>query len=455
MVRRSALVPATVAPEGPGGYGMVIAGENASFPADDQVKGGRMVKQAATVLAGTDDFEQLPVEALSMGQWDVIIVGAGPAGTVAAIELAENGHRVLLADRDWFPRAKVCGDGLTPGAMRILRRLGLYGAVKEAGRRCSEMSLFSPSRERIDLPGDYLTVKREVLDHLLARRALAAGVSFVRGTADAVEPRADGSSEVVFHEGQVRQRSRCCLLATGGRLALAHKTGLVTRPVANGAAVRCYVRSTLPLERLIVACERSILPGYAWIFPVAEDLYNVGCGRFLYGRREPHINLRKVFQAFLTEFPLTRDLLAHGEIVTPLQGAVLRSGWQDAGPMANGAVLGLGEMVGTTSPYTGEGIGKAMQSGILAARLADRCLRRDDMSGLLRYPVYLKQLGGLRYDGFERTRKWFLHPWLVDFVTRRINRSPWLYDSLQSILQEKNDPAQVFSWRGVWRSFWH
>lgn len=253
----------------------------------------------------------------------------------------------------------------------------------------------------------------------------------------------------------MQQVARCCLLATGGRLALAQKTGLVTQPVASGAAVRCYIRSSLSLDRFVVACERSILPGYAWIFPVGKNLFNVGCGRFMYGRNEQHINLRKVFHTFMDEFPLARDLLEQGSIETPLKGGVLRTGWQHAGPMVRGPFLGLGEMIGTTSPYTGEGIGKAMQSGILSARLVHRCLLRDEMSMLQRYPGYLQQLGGLRYENFKQTRKWFLQPWLVDFFARRINSSPYLYQAFKSILQEKNDPAQVFSCRGVWRSLWH
>jgi geranylgeranyl reductase family protein len=413
-----------------------------------------MGKQTAFISKGMNEAVQLPVESLSAQNWDVIIVGAGPAGSVAAIELAGMGHRVLLADREWFPRDKVCGDGLTPGAMRILRRLGIFDAVSRAGFHCSKMSLFSPAHVRIDVPGDYLAVRREILDHLIARKALAAGVAFVRGTADTLESQADGQARVRFREGHAVQTARCCLLATGGRLALAQRTGLVTQSVASGAAVRCYVRSSVPLDRLVVACERNILPGYAWIFPVEKDLFNVGCGRFMYGRNEPHINLRKVFHMFLDAFPLARLMLAQGQIETPLKGGVLRSGWQQAGPIARGPFLGMGEMIGTTSPYTGEGIGKAMQSGILSARLVHRCLLNDDMSGLQRYPGYLQQLGGFHYEGFQRTRKWFLNPWLVDFLARRINSSSYLYENFIAVLKEKNDPAQIFSCRGVWQSLW-
>lgn len=412
-----------------------------------------MANEADAFLQGRFSVGQLAVEDLPDGHWDVIVVGGGPGGSVAAMELASLGHRVLLCDRQWFPREKVCGDGLTPAAMRLLRRFGMCEEVEAVGHRCASLSIFSPSRVRIDMPADYLTVRREIYDALLVRRAAAAGVTFVRGTARLLGHRPDGAAEVVFREGGRRHAAACCLLATGTRLDLARQAGLGTAAALTGAALRCYVRSSLPLDQLVIACEAAVLPGYAWIFPVGQGLFNVGCGLFMQGRRNKRINLKRVFASFLRDFPLTRRLLAQGQVETPWQGALLRSGWRQVLPMARGPYLGIGEMVGTTSPYTGEGIGKAMQSGILAARLAHRCLLRGDVTCLQRMPVYLGQLAGLRYGDFNRTRRWFLSPALVDFVAGRIHNSPYLYNALQGILQEKVDPAQVFSWRRVWRSF--
>lgn len=412
-----------------------------------------MGENIAATATGIDRVEQLAIESLPGKKWDVIIVGGGPAGSVAAIGLASRGYDVLLADREWFPRAKVCGDGLTPGAMRILRRLDLLEEVRKIGRVCKQMSIYSPSHVRIDVPGDYLTVRREILDQLLARKALDAGVTFVRGTVNRLSQKDGSIAEVGFSEGGSAHTARCCLLATGGRLSLAQRAGLDVGPAANGAAVRCYIRSSLPLDRLIVACERAILPGYAWIFPVGQGLFNVGCGRFMYGGREKHVNFKKVFKDFLEDFPIAGEMLAQGSMETPLKGAVLRSGWRRNGMLTRGPFLGVGEMIGTTSPYTGEGIGKAMQSAVLAADLVHRCLVNGEMAYLARFPVYLGRVAGLRYEGFARTRKWFLHSGVVDFLARRINRSPYLYDAFKAILLEKNDPAQVFSWRGVWRSF--
>jgi geranylgeranyl reductase family protein len=391
----------------------------------------------------------LPLSAIADVVWDALIVGSGPAGSMAAVELARYGHRVLLVDRHWFPRPKVCGDGLTPAALRVLRRVGLEQAVREAGHVSRLLTVFSPSRIRIDLPGEYVTLRRESLDDLLARRAAAAGATFVQGTAEKVLFERDGQATIRFREGGRSLTARCCLLATGSRVTLARQVGLVPDGLFSGAAMRCYVQSDFPLKSLIVSCDRSILPGYAWIFPVAEDLFNVGCGVSLPQGARPRIDLRRFFRQFLDQFPVARDLLAHGRIAGSLQGGTLRSGWQQAGTVTVGSLLGVGEVIGTTSPYTGEGIGKALQCGELAGRLVHRALEEGDPGCLRNYPGCLENLTGLRYGQFHRVLKWIRYPWLNDFLARRVNRNPKVKEVLAALLQENTNPAQVFSWRGV------
>ena len=220
-------------------------------------------------LMGMDENVQLPVENLPAQKWDVIIVGAGPAGSVAATELAGMGHRILLADRDWFPRDKVCGDGLTPCAIRIIRRLGLYDAVSKMGRHCSQMSVFSPSHVRIDVPGDYITVRRENLDQLMARKALAAGVTFVQGTADILESQADRTAIVRFRERISGAAHRAMLSAGDRRTAVSgakNRAGDASGCQRSSGAL-LYPVHVCPLIDWSLPCERGILPGYAWIFP--------------------------------------------------------------------------------------------------------------------------------------------------------------------------------------------
>ncbi len=395
----------------------------------------------------------MPAAALSAGRWDVAIVGAGPAGAASAIDLASRGYQVLLADLGDFPREKVCGDALTFNACQQLKRFGLYPAVEEAGCRSRSLSVFSPSGIEVRLAGDYLTVRRSVLDTLLARKAVACGAVFVRGKVTDVAVDGGEGVTVRFEDGPA-QRAGCCLLATGSRIGLAQRVGLVSRVRPSGVAVRCYVRSSLPLDRLVVAYDRQLLPGYGWIFPIGRQEFNLGCGLFLGRRRFDGEHLGRVMQAFVEGFPLARDLVAKGEMISPLRGAVLRSGL-DVGrrPMTD-RVLAIGEVVGTTAPCTGEGIGQAMVSGVLAAGLVDEAFSTGEFGTLRRYADLLDRYIGRHHAGCRAAQTWLARPWVADLIARRAVKSGFLRERIRAVVQGAEDPGRVISWRGVFRSLW-
>jgi geranylgeranyl reductase family protein len=410
----------------------------------------------ATSLAldyGEEPF-QLPAANLPAQTWDAVIVGAGPAGSAAAIELAARGYKVLVADRGEFPREKICGDGLTGNACNLLKRFGLYQDVLEAGCRSRGLSVFSPSGIEVRLPGDYLTVRRSILDVLVARKAVERGAVFVHGTVEEVATEEDGLVTVGFEGDGGRQQAKYCLLATGSRITLARGLGLVDQVRPSGVALRCYVRSSLPLDRLVVAYDRHLLPGYGWIFPVGNQEFNLGCGLFLSDLRVEKGRLNRAMQTFVEGFPLARDLLAAGKMISPVRGAALRSGLDLGRTPLSDRVLAIGEVVGTTSPYTGEGIGQAMQSGVTAAELVHSALATGQPGRLKGYGALLGKRIGPHHAGCQTAQKWLARPWLADLIARRAEKSPFLRDRIRAILQETENPGQVFSWRGLWRSLW-
>ena len=398
---------------------------------------------------------QVSVAEMVDEDWDVVVIGAGPGGSAAAIELARKGCRVLLLDRHRFPREKVCGDALTDRALRALEHLGMEEEVRRVGRPIGTLSVVSPAGIEVDLPEEYVLLRRQLLDDLLARQAVRQGAVFACGTAIEVRHSGRRAGHEILLQGEARTlRTRSCLLATGSQVRLARRLQLVPPQSPSGVAMRCYVRSGLPLERLVVAFARDILPGYAWIFPVEPGLFNVGCGLFRPLRHKGRIHLRQAFDRFLRNFDLARRLLETGDIVSPLRGALLYSGWEQARAVAPGGLLGVGEVIGTTSPFTGEGVGQAMQCGLLAGSLLADALGTGDFSRLEDYPRQLRRLAELHTDGYLRAERWMTRPWLVDLVLLRARCSPRLRDKLNALLREASDPAQVFSWGGVWRSFW-
>jgi geranylgeranyl reductase family protein len=390
---------------------------------------------------------QVPVRDVKEREWEAIVVGAGPAGSMTALHLARKGHRVLLVDRQAFPREKVCGDALIPDSIAGLKRAGLWETIRAEGFSPALAVAYSPSRHSMQVPGDYLTIKRERLDHLLARSAASDGALFCKGRVASLTKEAGGVA--LAFEGDNRPfRARIAVVATGADVALTQSLDLVERPAASAVAMRCYVRSSMDLDRLVVAYDRSTLPGYAWIFPMGKGEFNVGCGvvsRYI----GQGVNLREVYERFTHEFPLAKELMAKADGATPLKGAKLRCGLQGTRPTDGAAVLAVGETIGATFPYTGEGIGKAMETGEKAAELVHQALEEGRNDALLRFPRWLEKDLKPRYVGYEVAERWFSRPWLNDLITRRASSSRFLRGVLPDIFAERADPRLVFSLTGL------
>jgi geranylgeranyl reductase family protein len=384
--------------------------------------------------------------------WDAAIIGAGPAGSTAALNLAKRGHAVLLIDKDRFPRDKVCGDGLIADAIGALKRAGLYEEVLRLGYRTNKGTVYSPSRIRFDVEGEYLTLKRYLLDDLIKRKAEESGAVFLQSKITGVEPQTDHARITTAAGDGEPIVARVVMLATGASVELAEQLGLVTESRASAVALRCYVRSRVEIDRLIISYDRAITPGYAWIFPLGAGEYNVGCG-IIYAEKKKRVNLRETFRLFETNFPEAIDLFKRADAVTPLRGARLRCGMRGTAALGRGNVLVIGEAIGATFPFTGEGIGKAMETGELAAEVAGRALGEADFSHLREFPERLERELKPKFLGYQIAEDWLSRPWLNDLVARRIRKSRFLQELVQGIVNETVDPREVFSVRGLVRSF--
>jgi geranylgeranyl reductase family protein len=397
---------------------------------------------------------------------DVLVVGAGPAGSACATLLARAGLSTVLADQHSFPRDKTCGDGLIPDAHAALRRLGVLDEVLAQAQHITHVRCFAPSGRYVDVPGTLAVLPRRELDHILVRAAQAAGARLLtpwrfeaalqegpQGRVSGAQLRRMGSAERELRS----VRATHVVLATGAAPQALIATGLCQRQTPSAMGLRGYVhRPGLPAEqaeKLQVAWHARLRPGYGWIFPCGDDVYNIGVGIIDSHHKGAmrKVNLREVFQAFCEVHAPARELMAHGRLIGELKGAPLRSSLLGA-TLARPGILVTGEAAGSTYSFTGEGIGKAMETGLLAAEalLAARERRLDDTQLASLYGASIARLKP-KFDLYETGNRVNYHPWLTELLIRRAARSPRLLQRMSNVLEEKSTPAQLLTLRGLYK----
>ncbi|WP_018217176.1 geranylgeranyl reductase family protein [Salinispora vitiensis] len=388
---------------------------------------------------------------------EVIVVGAGPGGSATAYHLAQHGVRVLLLEKTEFPREKVCGDGLTPRAVRQLLRMGVdtsaeAGWVRNRGLRVvgGGLRLELDWPDLASFPNYGLVRPRLDFDELLARRAVAAGAK-LRTAVEVTAPIFDRAGRVVGVEAAVGPerepatfRAPLVVAADGvsGRFPLA--LGLAKRDDRPlGVAVRRYYRcpakhddnyleSWLELRR---KGSDALLPGYGWIFGLGDGRVNVGLGVLNSSSAFGKTNYRRLLTDWLANTPEEWGIADEANAEGSILGAALPMGFNRVPHYSRGTLL-VGDSGGMVNPFNGEGIAYAMESGELAAEIAVQALARPAGVGreraLMAYPAELKarfggyyRLGGVfvkligRPEIMRAATKYGLpHPMLMRFVLK-------------------------------------
>jgi menaquinone-9 beta-reductase len=396
------------------------------------------------------EFKQLPPDRWSSGLWDAVIIGAGPAGSTVATLLARRKHHVLLLDKSHFPRPKVCGDILLPDSLACLDRLGLTKTVTAKACRLDRLRGISTGGTEFTVEGEYYSLQREQFDHLLVEESIRCGAQFGLGEVISVSESSQDHVSIQLRDSHSVE-ARIVIIATGADATLACSTGLGLERQVNAVALRTYIRSSHQITEGQLCYLREIAPGYAWIFPLGNGLYNVGCGVTLSSKKQ--YNLKKMYHTFITDYSPARQLLTDGEQLGHLGGAAIRFGLSDTSRVINGRILAVGETIGTTLPFSGEGIGIAMSSAEMAAEAIHLALQSDDPTALRSYQARLSEFKPL-FRGYWAAQRWLRVPIFNDLAARRIKASPYLQTLCSGVLAGQTDPRRIYSLRGIFTSFW-
>jgi len=264
---------------------------------------------------------------------DVLVVGAGPAGSACAQMLARAGLHTVLVDQHDFPRDKICGDGLIPDAHAALERLGVLDEVMAAAHRVEHVACIAPRGGRVDIPGALAVLPRRQLDEILRQSAVRAGADFAAPWRFEA-PRIEGESVigVVLKSGEqtIAVDARWVVLATGAAPQALLAAQMCTRRVPTGVALRGYVKNdamTDKITELEVVWHKKLRPGYGWIFPCGDGVFNIGAG-VLHSDSEVRddgkvgmkdVNLRELLKTFARVYAPAGELLAGKPEITMLQ----------------------------------------------------------------------------------------------------------------------------------------
>jgi geranylgeranyl reductase family protein len=388
--------------------------------------------------------------------YDALVIGAGPAGSAAAWQLARAGLRVALADRAAFPRDKVCGDALIPDALGAVDAMGLRAAVDAEAVRCRELRVYPPNGRFVSITGAFSCLRRVRFDQMLVDAASAAGAEVLERH-EAVTPLVDGAR---VEGGTFRSPNGTraisaffTLLATGANATAMSAFGLGAPLKPNAVAGRAYFEVPPDLARrfdhLCIAFERSLLPGYGWIFPGPGNRYNVGCGYFD-ADRGPHRSLHDLWDRFLTGFAPAAEIARASTRLTEFRGAPLRTGLAGA-RFGRPGLLVLGEAAAMTYPATGEGIGKAMESGLIAADLVAQAVSGGRSGDAVheQYEAEFRGRFGARYGAYGVAERWTSRAWMLNLVAWRANAGTFARREVEALMAEQGDPRRLFSPAGL------
>ncbi len=341
-------------------------------------------------------------------QTDVLVVGCGPGGAAAAYHLARHGLDVTVVEKSTFPREKVCGDGLTPRAVRAMQDVGI-DTSDPAFERVEGLRVYSrtatielPWPELASWPAFGLVMPRARFDQMLAQQAVKAGARLMEAT-EATSPITDGSwvrGAVVRSAGgqETRIGARFVIAADGAASRFARPAGVERVPARPlGIAARRYYRVPYHpgpwFESWLDLWDGDLLlPGYGWLFPVSGGQINLGAGLLNTFKNFKEISAQQLFGAFARMLPGEWGIseeTAEGRVLSgPLPMSFNRA------PQAVPGMLVIGDAVGAVNPFNGEGIAYAMETGKIAAELIHEALVKDRPGLAAMYPQVLRDTYG-------------------------------------------------------------
>ncbi|MCX8197798.1 MAG: NAD(P)/FAD-dependent oxidoreductase [Candidatus Micrarchaeota archaeon] len=383
-------------------------------------------------------------------RYDAIVVGAGPSGSACAALLAAKGCKVLLLEKEFFPKDKPCGDAIGGKALNVLSLLGLEKKISEKGfLRNSGIVFSSPCGHEVEIPllsdgkdmsGGFVCKRRD-FDWIVFEKA--ASLCDTMQGAEAVDLIFEGKKaagvKVRRGESLLEFKAKLVVGADGANSMVARKAGYAKiEPRHYCSAIRGYYSGVSGLRGNIeIHFLPEAMPGYFWIFPLSASEANVGVGMLLSEIISRKKSLGKVFEECLKS-PRFSGRFSHARLEGELKGWSLPLASAKRRCAGNGFIL-VGDAASLIDPFSGEGIGNGMKSAAVAAEVLGSKLASGEISeeDCLEYEKALWESIGNDVKSSYLMQRLGRHSWLLDFIIGKAKKSQKVRHELASMIASR------------------
>ena len=385
--------------------------------------------------------------------YDVIIVGAGPAGTAAALYAKKFGLKCILLDKAEFPRDKVCGDALSGKSVRVMTELDMLEDVgKLDGAGINRLTFGSPNHKKFDVHLKATKNNRHIKKGFVIPRQIFDNYLFER--ADLVTDTLQGfsvkdilyeNSDIVGITGETKEgkektfKAPIVMGCDGANSIISRKLGLYEMDMDNTSiAIRCYYSGVEGLtDQIELHYIREVNPGYFWLFPAGDNLANIGIGLSKNDAKKEDRTLRQILDE-VTQSDYFKDRFKNAKQLEKPIGWNLPVGSSHRKNHGDGFML-LGDAAGLIDPFTGEGIGNAMVSGKYAMQVAAKSKLSGDYSeeAFSEYDQLLWNEIGKELRTSTKLQSLAKSKFLLNFVIDRASRNEEVQDIISGMLSNE------------------
>jgi geranylgeranyl reductase family protein len=395
-------------------------------------------------------------------QTDILIIGAGPGGAATALFLAKQGVRSVLVDKATFPRDKICGDALSGKVVEVLKKLdpALVDELQERSEYLGSygVTFVAPNGQALRVP-----FKKEINTNTAAPGFISKRIDFDQWLIDQVRKRPEISlienielrhfektayGYITIAKTGEQFEARLIIAADGAYSSFAKEVaGLETEAAHNCFGLRAYYKNVAGMDHqnfIELHFLNDFLPGYFWIFPLPNGYANIGVGMRADVMSSKKLNLKKEFERLVASHPAIAGRFANAEKIGEVKLHGLPLGSKKRSLSGDNYLL-VGDAGMLIDPFTGEGIGNALMSGMHAANQAAVALKLNDLS-----KKQLQQYDKAVYDRLwselqlsYRMQQLVNYPSIFNFVVKKANSNPLLKETISAMFEDLDIRARL------------